>query len=202
MGMSSEDTVLRERILTYLRSFLNSGKAPGRDVCYRKLKITEHQLNMAGFATYSEAVEEAGLNRNRFGEVKISTETLLRSLAELTKDLGRFPTMAQINVESKKKKGFPSKKTFENTLKSKADRLLALTEWIKDKAEWSDVAEILSNEPSPISNENEPESTPLEDEQDIIELSESFLPPVLGCLSEMSRGAPGPLSAIPFRALL
>jgi hypothetical protein len=65
------------------------------------------------WTSWSEAVTEAGLQPNKFQGVVHTNDDLVRHLATLTRELGHFPTWAEIKFRSRQDDDFPSHNTFE-----------------------------------------------------------------------------------------
>ncbi len=89
----------RDQILSTIRDLAesNGGRAPGGDAFRRETGVNDRALWRAGFRTYSEAVEAAGLTANSM-QGRMSDSEVLEPLANLILELGRFPSRSDIEV--------------------------------------------------------------------------------------------------------
>jgi hypothetical protein len=89
----------RDQILSTIRDLAasNGGRAPGGDAFRRETGVNDRALWRAGFRTYSEAVEAAGLPANSM-QGRMSDSEILEPLATLILELGRFPSRSDIEV--------------------------------------------------------------------------------------------------------
>jgi hypothetical protein len=104
----TRDDILREirRIATD-----DGGVAPGQGRFIAETGLTETDWRGRYWARWSDAIREAGLTPNE-GNVAFSEEHLLANLAQLTKELGRFPVQAEIRMKARRDNEFPSHNTF------------------------------------------------------------------------------------------
>lgn len=152
--------------------------------------FSEYHINLF-WPTYNDAVEAAGLLPNRFGVDLIPREQLLAFLADLTRELGHYPTIPELRLaRNRKGSSFPVAGTFRNNLGSKNEQIEALKEWLERQSGYEDVAAMLFNEK--LSLETGPNvdiQTSNQESEDVVRaLSESFLPPIISCLAQMSKG--------------
>lgn len=99
------------------------------------------------WARWSDAVREAGLQPGEWNTQGHPDADLLRILAGLTREYGRIPTGAELQMRRSDHPEQPSGDTFRRRLGEKAvlhDKLLAFAD---AEPEFSDVAEILSSIP-------------------------------------------------------
>lgn len=95
------------------------------------------------WATWSDAVRDAGYEPNPFGVARLDEDGLLRQLAELTRKLGRLPTKAHIRMEGRATAGFPSATTFGARIGTKTEQAAALRGFIERTPDFADVLPML-----------------------------------------------------------
>src|SRR5712691_11796496 len=103
----------RESILAALRSTAseNGGRPLGARAFHATTSISRNDLWKAGFEKYSDAVKAAGLIPNELVTARDSA-AMFASLAALTKEVGRFPTIGSLKVARTKDSAFPSYEAF------------------------------------------------------------------------------------------
>ncbi len=103
----------RDQILDQIRALAatNDGQPVGERTFQKATGIARSQLWQAGFAKYNEAVAAAGFLPNT-PNGPLETSTMLRKLAALTLELGRFPTKGHIKVARAQNPAFPSYEAF------------------------------------------------------------------------------------------
>jgi hypothetical protein len=89
----------------------NGGEPLGRERFLAETGIKESDWLGKYWARWSDAIAEAGLQPNQLNAA-LPEDQLLRSIADLVKDLGRFPVMSEIKLKARTAPGFPSHNTF------------------------------------------------------------------------------------------
>ena len=87
------------------------------------------------WARWSDAVKEAGLTPNQMTEA-YSTDHLLQTYADYTKELGRLPTANDLRLKDSAKDGSPTSKVYER-LGTKSDLVRQLAEFCRPKVGYS-----------------------------------------------------------------
>ncbi len=133
----------------------NGGKPLGRERFERFTGIKAYDVNRY-WARWNDALNEAGFEDNSFNAAYEDT-VLLSRLAELTIELGKFPTKTEIRLKSFNDKSFPSPNTFDR-LGNKHQLIVKLMTYCSDKTEYEDAIEILKQIPIVPSEESEASS--------------------------------------------
>lgn len=184
---------LKESILAEIRRLAVGGKPPGLKRFQKISGFTEYQL-LQCWPSWNDAVLEAGLEPNNFSTEKTSNDVLLRHLAELTCEFGKFPSTNQLKWAAHNKSGFPFDSTFRKAFGSKDEMIEALRAWAVTCNEFENIVPLLAIADSPVLGQQLNRVQP-NDEVVEFALSSSYLPPVISCLSEMSRASGEALSA-------
>ena len=132
--------ITKEHILAEIRRTAVGGCALGRERFYAETGIKESDWSGRYWTRWSDAVREAGHEPNKMQEA-FPEEFLLHSLASFIRELGRFPTSADLKMKSRNDPSFPSHNTF-NRLGRKAARARQLVEFCASHDGLDDVADI------------------------------------------------------------
>lgn len=90
------------------------------------------------WARWGDAVREAGFNPNTL-TTAYEENVLWGKYIELTRILGHFPVSAEINLQARNDKSFPSYSTFYNRYKSKAKLISRLAQYCEDRLGYEDI---------------------------------------------------------------
>lgn len=180
----SQDSDLRDRILSEIRRLSTGDKAIGRDVFFKETGLKEYHVTKF-WAHWSDAVAAAGFSPNKFGAEKLSRDTLLKLLADLTRELGRFPTGNHLRWAASNKQNWPSNATFSKTLGRKTEIVQSLLDWISQHPEYSDLVELLNKEH--VFDNLEVAATTVPEKDRTMTLTNSYIPPVIACLPQLAR---------------
>ncbi len=154
----------RDEILSEIRrtAASNGGKPVGRGRFTELTGISDYAVAQH-WATYSEAVTDAGLEPNTL-QGPIDHEAVIRRLIDLTRDLGHVPTSNELRRARAGDRSFPSTGVFER-LGSKDERVVKALDLCRELPEYRDVELILeayvSQNPAPIRPPTGSESGPL-----------------------------------------
>jgi hypothetical protein len=188
-----DSKITREHVIAEIRRIADAcgGAPPGMKTFHAKTGIKEHQIRGVLWATWSEALQEAGYTPNSL-TAAIPADDLLAYAANLARDLGRIPSKEHIKLASRQNVGFPSVTTFYKRFGNQPGLIAAMKEWVEGKKEFQEVASLLSThkskgKPSP----SEASPSPI---SDIAQLSESFIPPVIASLPFLARATPSVLA--------
>jgi hypothetical protein len=121
----------------------NGGVPVGKERFVAETGFSDYLFQGRLWATWSDAVREAGYDPNPFGSARLDEDALLRQLADLTRKLGKLPTKAQIRLEGRGNAGFPSATTFGTRFGTKAQQAAALHAFIERSPEFADIAAML-----------------------------------------------------------
>lgn len=70
--------------------------------------LSERQVRGRYWATWNEALAEAGIDTKHFSTPKSDEKVVVAALAQLTEELGSWPTETQLTVERHRNPSFPS----------------------------------------------------------------------------------------------
>ena len=118
------------------------GRGPGRQVFEKETGIRMAEWYGVHFRSWGDALREAGYEPNEKQE-KFNSDQLLRKYAEAVRDFGRIPAEIDIRMYSRERKGFPGHSTFSNHFGNKSGLIAALTEWVSNNDEFSDLMALL-----------------------------------------------------------
>jgi hypothetical protein len=130
----------------------NGGVPVGKERFIAETGFADYLFQGRLWVTWSDAVREAGYEPNTFGLARHDEDHLLRQLAELTRQLGRFPTKAHIRMEGRVNPALSSATTFGKHLGTRAQQLARLRTYVDTTPEFADVAAMLpavADEPVP-----------------------------------------------------
>jgi len=141
----------REQIISEIRRCAeeNGGTPPGRDRFARTTGIAQSYWEGRYWARWSDALADAGYGPNPWNEA-LGDDLLLGALAGLVRDLGHYPTTAEVRLARTSDPSFPSHNTFAR-LGGKADVAARLVEFA-ERNDMPDVAAIARPEASPPSS--------------------------------------------------
>lgn len=122
----------------------NGSKPLGRERFERLTGIKAYDVNRY-WARWSDALIEAGFQPNSLNAA-YDDSLLLSKLAELTIELGKFPTKNEIRLKSFSDQNFPSPNTFDR-LGNKHHLVTKLIAYCSNEAEYVNAIEILRQIP-------------------------------------------------------
>ncbi len=108
----------------------NEGRAPGREKFQSETGIKPHEWRGKIWRTWSDAIAEAGFAPNDL-QAAYADEDLLQFVLEVTTDLKRFPSFADLDFEARRRAGAPTMKTVQARWKM-ADLASALAEYAEN----------------------------------------------------------------------
>jgi hypothetical protein len=132
----------REEILNEIRRTAteNGGRPVGRDRFRELTGISDYAL-VQHWATYGEAVREAGFEPNKL-QGPIDHRVVLGRLIELTRALGHVPTSNELRKARASDRSFPTSGVFER-LGSKDERVVKALGLCRELPEYGDVEQVL-----------------------------------------------------------
>ncbi|TXH21496.1 MAG: GIY-YIG nuclease family protein [Mycobacterium sp.] len=95
------------------------------------------------WATWSDAVVEAGYTPHQLQQQVHDDDEILRYLAELTREVGRLPSLGHRRMAKKSDPTFPNSNVIENRIGNTAQQVKRLREFIDRTPEFADVAAML-----------------------------------------------------------
>ncbi len=137
----------------------NGGVPLGRGRFAAETGIKESDWCGRYWATWGEAVSEAGLAPNAMNGQKFEDVDVLRRLAELTRQLGRFPTDAHLRLERRSDESVPNVTTIRDRFGDKAQQLASVCAFVASDVAFADVYEILSAQVSSSESSERTESS-------------------------------------------
>jgi len=93
------------------------------------------------WARWSDAVREAGFSPNTL-QIPYEETVLLEKHISLTREIGRFPVTAEIQLQVRKDRTFPTDKTFFNRFGSKANLITRLAEHCETRDGYEDIIDL------------------------------------------------------------
>jgi len=136
--MSSRETILSE----IRRVADNNGSPPGRQVFEKETGIRMSEWHGVYWRSWGDALKEAGYTPNK-KQGKLSSDKVLKKYAEAVRHFGRIPTGIDIRMYSRNRQEFPGHTTFTNHFGSKASLDAALSAWVQEHDEFSDLVSLL-----------------------------------------------------------
>lgn len=130
----------------------NGGVPVGRERFIAETGLPQSLWEGRIWLTWSDAVREAGYEPNAMQQRRLTDDDLLRRLAVLTRQTGRYPTNARMTMERRTNSDFPATGVIAARLGSKAQQISALHVFIERTPEFADLAAILpavTDEPVP-----------------------------------------------------
>ncbi len=195
MARAAENEAARKQnLLELVRTCANrDGGIPGICRFSQEAGVGRHVFQGALWPSWGAFLGEAGLAVGMMSQA-VSDDDLLRHLAALTRKHGRFPTTAQLRFAHATNPEIPTEKTFRRRFRRLSEMLAGLRQWATANPNYSDVALLLSAGAGPASGRR---TTPMpcEAERDgsssLVQLSQSFVPPVVDCLPALAAADPG-----------
>jgi hypothetical protein len=130
----------REHILQEIKRTAkeNGGMPLGRLRFFRETGIKESDWKGKYWARWNDAVTEAGLEPNQKTGA-YEEELLIEKFISLSRELGRFPVVAEIRMKVRKDPGFPNDKTF-GRFGSKPEFAAKILDYCRTRSGYDDVA--------------------------------------------------------------
>jgi hypothetical protein len=119
----------------------NGGKPLGRERFFEETGIKRTDWYGRYWARWGDAVREAGYAPNRLQD-SLETDVVILALANLTRELGRFPVEGDLRLKAKSDSSFPCHSTFSNRLGPKAERFSKVAEFCRTHDGYADVSAI------------------------------------------------------------
>ena len=120
----------------------NGGSALGQRAFGNETGITRNMWRGKFWATWSDALAEAGFGPNSVPESHDPDE-LVKCLAELTRELGHYPSYGELRLAKSSKAAFPRAAAFNDHLGKHAERVVRVREFCEAHTEYSDVLDLL-----------------------------------------------------------
>lgn len=140
---SGADMPTRDFIISEIqRVAKKAGRAPGRQLFEKETEIRNADWYGIYWRTWGDALVDAGFSANE-RQSKLSTDEVLRSYAEVVRNLGRIPASVDLRMYGRGRADFPGHTTFANHFGSKAGLIAALVEWVQKNDEFADLIDLL-----------------------------------------------------------
>jgi hypothetical protein len=138
----------KEHILAEIaRTALANGGSPlGRDRFFQETGIKDSDWNGKLWSRWSDAVRVAGFAPNGLKSA-YPEEELLARVAELARELGRFPVTAEMRLKRRADREFPNDKVFFNRFGTRRALVAAMIEYCRQRPDLADVAMICASAP-------------------------------------------------------
>ena len=123
--------VTKDEVLSEIRRLAaeNGGQTPGRRRFDAETGIRESDWLGRYWARWNDAVAEAGLRPNFLTEARLSDEELVKSVADLTRELGHFPTVAEHRLRRQLGADYPNSSVIQRRLGSRQALLRHLVDF-------------------------------------------------------------------------
>lgn len=129
----------------------NDGIPPGREVFRSQTGISHHSWAGVYWATWGEAVREAGYAPNVLRTKTVDDNGLLELLAEMTRNLARFPTQAELKMAHTADASFPAQNTFAARLGNRPSQVAKLRAFAERTSDYADILGLLlGDEPTDV----------------------------------------------------
>lgn len=116
------------------------GAAPGRAWFEAETGIKESDWRGRFWARWSDAIREAGLTPNALNQ-RSDEDQMFSQLAAYMRELGRYPTVAEMRLRKRRVPLFPNHRTLER-MGSRREVLRRVSAFCERSKEWSDVADL------------------------------------------------------------
>lgn len=139
----------REHILSEIRRTAreNGGVPLGRARFLAATGIREADWLGKHWARWSDAIRQAGLEPNKLRDA-YPRELLIERYAQLVREIGHLPTVAELRLKASSVTGFPNPKTFARLGKGRPAIASTLIEFGERRKEYEDVVSICRNIPA------------------------------------------------------
>lgn len=135
----------------------NGGQPLGRDRFEKETGIREGDWSGRYWARWNDAVKEAGFVPNQMNTA-IEDDALIGQLAQLAKQLGKFPVRMEMRMHKRENPSFPNDKTFDR-FGSKPNLVRAVRAYCSRHTGYDDVDQICRasevEEPAPTDTSND-----------------------------------------------
>lgn len=133
---------MRERIIAEIQRIAKEiGRAPGRDVFQKYTGIKTHQWSGKIWASWGDALKEAGLEGNTL-QGKSDPHSMLKAVGDAALALGKMPTTAELQLYLQNSDG-PSAKTIFNTYTPRQRLVAALRDWVVSNPDYASILKLL-----------------------------------------------------------
>lgn len=137
MGMTKKHII--DEIIRTARE--NKGVPLGRGRFEKETGIKQSDWCGKYWARWSDAITEAGFEPNKPNSA-YDENWLIGQMIQLIRDKTRFPTAAEVKMETINNKQFPHRETIRNRLGNKFEMVQKILNYCKDKPEYKDVIEM------------------------------------------------------------
>jgi hypothetical protein len=146
---------LRQGILNEITRLatLDSDRPPGQKLFAKETGIAEHKWRGVFWVCWGDALRDAGFRPNEW-TTKLDSEVMLKKIAKTICDTGRFLTNSEIDLRRRLDSTIPSSSRIRAHFGGKADLIRALISLAHEDTEFSDILDIVTDEPKLKSKEN------------------------------------------------
>lgn len=124
------------------------GSPPGREKFAKITGIKQAQWYGRYWSRWGDALKEAGFDPNEF-QLPHNEENILGKIAQLARELGRFPVTAELRMKARADKSFPSHGVYDK-LGPKPERVRKVLDWCRANPGFEDVVTLCqSNDAAP-----------------------------------------------------
>lgn len=119
----------------------SGGRTPGRAAFQKATGIRDSDWLGKHWVRWSDAISEAGLQPNKM-RASLDTEFVAEQFISLIRELGRFPTVAELKFKARNDESFPSHNVFTKHLGGKSARASFIKSYCEAKGGMDDVVQI------------------------------------------------------------
>lgn len=133
------------------------GKSPSMRRFEAATGIVQHVWMGRYWARWNDAVLEAGLQTNEWNTRSLDDAALVKVLAEVTREFGRFPARAEYQMHRRSRPGLPEHKVFLNRLGPKERQVELVRDIAQQDPAFADIASLLPAGPETVRAEPAPQ---------------------------------------------
>ena len=136
----------KQHIINEIHRTAENGKALGHRRFATMTGIKEHAWRGKYWARWGDALVEAGYSQNKW-QLAHDESRIFHNLLQITRDLGKFPTNSEIDLDRRENADFPSPSAISR-IGNRAELIKRLLKYCIAHEEYADVEEILKAIPA------------------------------------------------------
>jgi hypothetical protein len=137
------NTHLRDQIVAEIRRLAAVwGRSPGKQAFEKATGITQGQWSGKLWASWADALTEAGLPPNRI-QHRLAPDLVLDAVIAACRHYGHFPSSAELRLHRHQNPGPPSFGAIQNHFRTREDLIAALRQRCDESSGCSDIRDLL-----------------------------------------------------------